>query len=146
MKGVFLPRLILPNFEPRRFLKTLSDYRCTASGGVPAVFTLLLQHMDLIRSLDFFMTDIMLRSNPKFVEANAVARFFLYGWGVKGLIYFKLGMVALVCVISQIVAQKRPRTAKWLLNWATLVVAGVVIYSLVLFLRHSDVSELLETW
>ncbi len=100
----------------------------------------------LVSSLDFFMTYIMLRSNPKFVEANVVARFFLYGWGVKGLIYFKLGMVALVCVISQIVAHKRPRVAKWLLNWATVVVAGVVIYSLVLFLRHSDVSELLETW
>ncbi len=98
----------------------------------------------LVSSLDFFMTYIMLRSSPNFIESNVVARFFLNHWGVKGLIYFKLGMVALVCVISQIVAQKRPRVAKWLLNWATVAVAGVVIYSLILFLRHTGAVGLLE--
>ncbi len=45
--------VILPNFEPRRFLQALSHYRCTHSGGVPAVFTRLLQQRDLIESLDF---------------------------------------------------------------------------------------------
>ena len=45
--------VILPNFEPRRFLETLASYRCTYTGGVPAVFTLLLQQRDLIGSLDF---------------------------------------------------------------------------------------------
>jgi acyl-CoA synthetase (AMP-forming)/AMP-acid ligase II len=45
--------VILPNFEPRRFLQTLADYRCTHTGGVPAVFTLLLQQKDLLESLDF---------------------------------------------------------------------------------------------
>ncbi|HZT20144.1 MAG TPA: AMP-binding protein, partial [Dongiaceae bacterium] len=35
--------VILPNFEPRRFLETLSRYRCTHTGGVPSVFTRLLQ-------------------------------------------------------------------------------------------------------
>jgi acyl-CoA synthetase (AMP-forming)/AMP-acid ligase II len=45
--------VILPNFEPRRFLETLSRYKITHSGGVPAVFTLLLQHKDLLASLDF---------------------------------------------------------------------------------------------
>jgi acyl-CoA synthetase (AMP-forming)/AMP-acid ligase II len=45
--------VILPGFEPRRFLETLSRYRCTIAGGVPAVFTLLLQQKDLIASLDW---------------------------------------------------------------------------------------------
>jgi acyl-CoA synthetase (AMP-forming)/AMP-acid ligase II len=45
--------VILPNFEPRRFLETLARYRCTHTGGVPAVFTLLLQQKDLLQSLDF---------------------------------------------------------------------------------------------
>src|SRR5215470_13799836 len=45
--------VILPNFEPRRFLQVLSHYRCTHAGGVPAVFTLLLQQKDLLESLDF---------------------------------------------------------------------------------------------
>ena len=45
--------VILPNFEPRRFLQVLSEYRCTHASGVPAVFTLLLQEKDLIERLDF---------------------------------------------------------------------------------------------
>jgi acyl-CoA synthetase (AMP-forming)/AMP-acid ligase II len=45
--------VLLPNFEPRRFLRALAGYRCTHTGGVPAVFTLLLQERDLIESLDF---------------------------------------------------------------------------------------------
>src|SRR5207244_174555 len=60
MAGAIKPMLqcggsvvILPNFEPRRFLQALSGYRCTHAGGVPAVFTLLLQQRDLIESLDF---------------------------------------------------------------------------------------------
>lgn len=60
MAGAIKPMLhcggsvvILPNFEPVRFLQTLSNYRCTATGGVPAVFTLLLQQRALIAELDF---------------------------------------------------------------------------------------------
>jgi long-chain acyl-CoA synthetase len=45
--------VLLPNFEPRRFLETLSGYKCTKAGAVPAVYTLLLQERDLIDSLDF---------------------------------------------------------------------------------------------
>ena len=45
--------VLLPGFEPRRFLETLAGYRCTLAGAVPAVFTLLLQEKDLIESLDF---------------------------------------------------------------------------------------------
>ncbi len=60
MAGAIKPMLhcggsvvLLPNFEPRRFLTALSEYRCTHAGSVPAVFTLLLQERDLIESLDF---------------------------------------------------------------------------------------------
>lgn len=60
MAGAIKPMLLcgglvvlLPNFEPRRFLTVLSEYACTQAGAVPAVFTLLLQHSDLIESLDF---------------------------------------------------------------------------------------------
>ena len=50
--------VILPNFEPRRFLETLSKYRCTQAGGVPAVFTRLLQHRDLIEQPRFLRADV----------------------------------------------------------------------------------------
>jgi long-chain acyl-CoA synthetase len=60
MAGAIKPMLsaggsvvLLPNFEPRRFLRALAGYRCSHAGGVPAVFTLLLQERDLIESLDF---------------------------------------------------------------------------------------------
>jgi len=45
--------VILPDFEPRRFLRVLSEDKCTQAGAVPAVFTKLLQHEDLIETLDF---------------------------------------------------------------------------------------------
>ena len=60
MAGAIKPKLhcggsvvILPGFEPRRFLQVLSDYKITKAGGVPAVFSMLLKHRDLIESLDF---------------------------------------------------------------------------------------------
>jgi acyl-CoA synthetase (AMP-forming)/AMP-acid ligase II len=60
MAGAIKPMLLcggsvvlLPNFEPRRFLNVLSEYQCTQAGAVPAVFTLLLQQDDLINTLDF---------------------------------------------------------------------------------------------
>ena len=96
----------------------------------------------LISALDLFMTYILLRQEGMhFIESNPVAGRFLADWGIKGLIYFKFGMVALVCVIAQIVVRRRPLVAKWLLNGATLVVFGVVIYSLMLLLRHGNVDE-----
>ncbi|XWN29109.1 MAG: class I adenylate-forming enzyme family protein [Devosia sp.] len=45
--------VILPSFEPVRFLTALSEYKCTRSGGVPAAFSMMLRHTDLIKSLDF---------------------------------------------------------------------------------------------
>jgi acyl-CoA synthetase (AMP-forming)/AMP-acid ligase II len=60
MAGAIKPMLsyggsvvLLPTFEPRAFLTALSEWRCTHAGGVPAVFSLLLQERDLIESLDF---------------------------------------------------------------------------------------------
>lgn len=60
MAGAIKPRLhagssvvLLPSFEPVRFLKTLADYRITEAGAVPAVFSVLLQHRELIERLDF---------------------------------------------------------------------------------------------
>jgi len=60
MAGAIKPKLhagasvvLLPGFEPVRFLGALSEYRCTNAGGVPAVFSLLLKHRDLIERLDF---------------------------------------------------------------------------------------------
>ena len=45
--------VVLPGFSPESFLRTLSEYRCTQVGAVPAVFAMVLDHADLIAELDF---------------------------------------------------------------------------------------------
>ena len=96
----------------------------------------------LVSVLDLFMTYILLaQKGMHFIESNPVAGRFFADYGLKGMVYFKFAMVALVCVIAQIVVRRRPLVAKWLLNWATLVVAGVVVYSLMLLIKHGNVGE-----
>ncbi len=88
----------------------------------------------LVNALDVFMTYILLVTG-NFRESNQIANYFLAGWGIKGLVYFKFGLVAVVTLIAQIVARKKFNTGRNLLNFGSLVVAGVVIYSVALFLR-----------
>lgn len=60
MRGTIKPNLfagaksvLVPRFEPRNFLTALARERATFCGGVPAIFSMILPHTDLIRSLDF---------------------------------------------------------------------------------------------
>jgi acyl-CoA synthetase (AMP-forming)/AMP-acid ligase II len=60
MRGTIKPTLfagaravIMPRFEPRAFLDALARHRVTFVGGVPAIFSMLLEHRDLIEKLDF---------------------------------------------------------------------------------------------
>lgn len=98
----------------------------------------------LVSALDFFMTYLLLiysggGGGTEFYESNPVARFFYERWDVYGLVGFKFGAVATVAVFAQIIATERLRAARWLLNFATMLIACVVIYSLSLLLRHSPV-------
>lgn len=96
----------------------------------------------LVNALDVFMTYLLLRTNQipggsnYFVESNQIANYFIAGWGIKGMVYFKFGLVAVVTVIAQIVHTKKPTTARFLLNIGSLVVAAVVIYSFMLYIRE----------
>ena len=94
----------------------------------------------LVNVLDIFMTwSLLWKWSGKFTESNPIADYFIDYWGIRGMVYFKMGMVAFIVVLSQIIAGKKPESARWLLNFATLVVAGVVIYSLVLLIRVAGV-------
>lgn len=60
MRGTVKPNLysgartvLMPRYEPREFLSSLAAERATYCGGVPAIFSMILQHEDLIASLDF---------------------------------------------------------------------------------------------
>ena len=85
----------------------------------------------LANVLDIFLTYMLLRYGA--IEANPFANFVLVNWGFVGMITFKLAIVAMVCVIAQIIAVSRPKTAKFLLWVGTLIVAAVVAYSMLLF-------------
>jgi len=71
-----------------------------------------------------------------FVESNPIPRYFLDSWGIDGLVYFKFGLVALIAVICQIIARSRIDVARRVLNFASIIVMGVVIYSVVLMMQH----------
>ncbi|MGE5193970.1 MAG: DUF5658 family protein [Deltaproteobacteria bacterium] len=94
----------------------------------------------LASALDAMMTRYLLVSGGSgdkwFVESNPIPRYFLESWGLDGLTYFKFALVALVSVICQIIARRRVEVARRVLNFASIVVLGVVIYSVVLMARH----------
>ena len=86
---------------------------------------------------DLLMTYFLLRQGGGFVEANPVARHFLNHWGIRGMVYFKFGMVALVCIVTQVIARYRPFTARLLLFFAIAVMVYVIVYSVRLYSAHS---------
>ena len=91
----------------------------------------------VVSALDVWMTYILLsRDDVHFYESNPVARFFIDSWGRKGMIAYKAVLVAIVCSIAQIIARRRPVAAQRILQFAIVVAALVVIYGLLLLLRH----------
>lgn len=93
-------------------------------------------------ALDVFMTKHLITHRPpgnhlSFVEGNPIARYFLDSWGPDGLTWFKFALVALVSVICQVIARRKINVARRLLHFATVVVMGVVIYSIVLMIQHT---------
>lgn len=91
----------------------------------------------LANALDVFMTYTLLNHSPEFQESNQFATFFLAKYGFKGMIYFKFALVAFVTVVAQIIARTHPTTAKRLLNLGTAIVACVVVYSALLWVKYS---------
>ena len=90
----------------------------------------------LVSMLDLLMTWLLL-SRPHFTEANPLAMFFLSRWGIAGMAWFKFAMVGLVVVLTQAIAREKLETARRLLNFATVLCAGVVLYSLTLWALHN---------
>ncbi len=96
----------------------------------------------LASTLDVMLTQYLLwQSNSEgniwFVESNPIPRFFLESWGLKALVYFKFSLVAFVSIICQIIAHRKIEVARRVLNFASLIVMGVVIYSVFLMIQHT---------
>jgi hypothetical protein len=96
----------------------------------------------IVSVLDVMMTYLMLFDIPEpegrtmFYESNPVARYIFEGWGLRGIVIFKFSSVALVEVIAQIIALRRLELGRRLLEFGTVVVALVVLYSMYLLLTH----------
>lgn len=88
----------------------------------------------LANCLDVFVTYILIRFGA--IESNPVANYFLQNYGFAVMIYYKMGIVAFVCVVTQLIAWKNLHKARWLLRVGILIVGAVVVYSSVLFVRH----------
>lgn len=83
--------------------------------------------------LDFFMTYVMLQHQEvQFVESNPIALYFINHWGIKGLLCFKLGVVAFVSLICQVIARENLKLGRKVLFAGTAIVSIVVVYSIVL--------------
>lgn len=99
----------------------------------------------VVSLLDVAMTlRLLTRDDIQFIESNPFAGYFLDHWGIAGMAYFKVAMTCLACVISQIVSWRDPVLSRQLLSIATVIVAGVVIYSVWLHFNHREVVHVLE--
>ncbi len=92
--------------------------------------------------LDVLMTCMLLEDltgatgRTIFYESNPVARYFFQGWGLAGIVYFKFAMVGFIEVIAHVIALKKVPVGRRLLDFGTLIVSVVVIYSMYLLLSH----------
>jgi hypothetical protein len=89
----------------------------------------------LANALDVYLTYLLLQTNA-FRESNEIANRILNRFGFNGMIAFKFAMVAFVCVVTQIIATKRLKTARFVLYLGIAVVLGVVIYSANLYYQY----------
>jgi hypothetical protein len=86
----------------------------------------------LVSLLDLLSTAWLIRTGH-FRESNRVAAAVLHAHGLHGLLIYKFALVAGICVLVQVIARHRPAIARWLLIGATVLVAAVVVYGVLLF-------------
>lgn len=85
----------------------------------------------LVNVLDYFLTNMLIRTGA--IEANPVAAYALSRWGFPGMVAFKMGIVAFVCIVAQFVAIKSLGRARFILIMGILITGAVVVYSAILF-------------
>ncbi|MBI1311985.1 hypothetical protein GC176_11890 [bacterium] len=69
------------------------------------------------------------------VEGNPIAAYFVEGWGLKGMIWFKVGLVTIILGVCHFVRPHRPVAARSIMRLGVLAVTAVVVYSVGLLLR-----------
>jgi len=87
----------------------------------------------LVNVLDIFATYALLRFGG--IETNPIANYFYTHWNVKGMVAFKMAMVAIVAIIAQIIARRNLARGSQVLILGTVIVSAVVLYSVYLLGR-----------
>lgn len=94
----------------------------------------------LVSVLDIVMTYLVIRyshegrTEIKIGEGNPIPALFLSRWGIPGMIVFKMIIVAFVTLLAQVIARFSIHKARFMLNFGTVIVSVVVLYSLWLLL------------
>lgn len=88
----------------------------------------------LLSAADIVLTYVLI-GHFGHVEGNPVARYFVEGWGLKGMIWFKLGLVSIILGACHFVRPHRPGTSRAIIRLGVLTATAVVTYSIVLLLR-----------
>ncbi len=94
----------------------------------------------LVSTLDIVMTYLVIRyseqghTSAMIGEGNPLPAYFIDRWGMPGMVGFKFLLVSFVVAISQIVYRFSRVKARFMLNFGTVLVAVVVLYSLWLLL------------
>lgn len=111
-------------------------------------FETLISWFVLASVLDIVLTFLILRYSAEgrtrspLIEGNPIARWILHHTGFAGMAVFKLLITGLVCVIAEIVGRQRPALGAGLLRVGTLIVGGVVIYSVLLLSSNVNLPYL----
>lgn len=83
----------------------------------------------VLSGLDIYLTYRLL-VEQQHVEANPLARYFIDGWGLKGMVWFKLVMTAFVLGLIHSLLQKKESYARAVVRLGAAAVGCVDVYSL----------------
>ena len=81
----------------------------------------------LLNLLDLMITRLAI-NNMGMVEANFLARGVLLNFGFAGFLLYKLLLTAIVIVLAEIIARKRPRCALAIIVFGCVAVGAVVAW------------------
>ncbi len=70
-------------------------------------------------------------------EGNPIAAWFVEGWGLKGMIWFKAGMITVILGACHFVLPHRPVAARSIMRLGVLAAFAVVAYSVGLLLKSA---------
>ncbi len=124
---------------PARWLQSLRAY--THETSRLQWYILILVALSLA---DLLVTYFLLQKSEEFYEGNPIARWFFHRWNIKGMIFFKFGVVASIVVVAELIERRRPHYGKFILIIGSIATAAVVLYGANLYFNHEEMPVFLD--